>query len=196
MKRRWPRGFAKSLSCHIETESITYRVQKAADSSRLSLRRLGCLCIEKHCNFFEIPVLPRLMKTKIPSLLIIAFLPIAAISLASAQESTASGQPSAESNVISVVPQLEQAYSTLTYADHDYKGHRVKAMFHIQAAIRELGSSDSVKCHKVREAQTVSDAQLRSAQGILEQVQPQVTGKVLFHVTKAIGELTTALSIR
>lgn len=139
---------------------------------------------------------PQLMKTKISSLLIVAFLPIALISLSNAQESAASNQPSSESNAIGVIPQLEQAYITLANANHDYKGHRAKAMFHIKAAIRKLGASDSAKDGKVREAQTASDAQLRSAQGILEQVQPQVTGKVLFHVQKAIEELTTALSIR
>ena len=136
------------------------------------------------------------MKTKISFLLIVAFLPIALISLSNAQESAASNQPSSESNAIGVIPQLEQAYITLANANHDYKGHRAKAMFHIKAAIRKLGSSDTAESNKVRETQTVSDNQLRSAQSMLEQVQPQVTGKILFHVQKAIEELNIALSVR
>ena len=60
------------------------------------------------------------------------------------------------------VPVLRTAYITLATADHDYKGHRVKAMKAIEAACTLLGSNiaGEVKSH---EPQPISDAQLREA---------------------------------
>jgi hypothetical protein len=40
-----------------------------------------------------------------------------------------------------LVLQLNNAYSTLANADHDYQGHRVRAMNHIHGALRNLGMS-------------------------------------------------------
>ena len=40
---------------------------------------------------------------------------------------------------------LDDAYATLSQADHDYKGHRVKAMKQIELAVRELGGKISGK---------------------------------------------------
>jgi len=90
---------------------------------------------------------------------------------------------------------LSQAYFTLGSADHDYKGHRIAAMRQIEAAGKSLG----VNVHgdgKVREAQAVSDQQLRTAQGLLEQARTGLAGKPLKHVNQAIHHLSTALSIR
>jgi hypothetical protein len=64
---------------------------------------------------------------------------------------------------------LRQAYVTLSQADHDYKGH---------------------------EKQGVSDAQLRSAQGLLEQARPGLPEKAQKQVDKALDELSTALKIK
>jgi hypothetical protein len=90
---------------------------------------------------------------------------------------------------------LRQAYATLEQADHDYKGHRIDAMKQIEAAGKFLGVNvrGDGKSH---EAQGVSDAQLRTAQGLLEQARVGLTGKPLRHVNRAIHQITTALKIK
>ena len=90
---------------------------------------------------------------------------------------------------------LVQAYSTLEQADHDYKGHRKAAMKQIEAAARLLGVSVRGK-GKGHEPQGVSDAQLRSAQGLLQQAQSGLSGKPLRHVNKALQQLSIALNIK
>ena len=90
---------------------------------------------------------------------------------------------------------LVQAYTTLEQADHDYKGHRKAAMKQIEAAAKLLG----VKVRgdgKGHEKQGVSDAQLRTAQGLLQQAQSGLRGKSLGHVNKALQQLSIALSIK
>ena len=90
---------------------------------------------------------------------------------------------------------LVQAYTTLEQADHDYKGHRIAAMKQIEAAAKLLGvkvRSDG----RGHEKQGVSDAQLRTAQGLLQQAQSGLSGKPLRHVNKALQQLSIALSIR
>jgi hypothetical protein len=90
---------------------------------------------------------------------------------------------------------LVQAYTTLEHANHDYKGHRVAAMKQIEAAGKLLG----VKVRgdgKGHEKQGLSDAQLRTAQGLLQQARPGLSGKALKHVDKAMQELSIALSIK
>lgn len=90
---------------------------------------------------------------------------------------------------------LVQAYTALEQADHDYKGHRVAAMKQIEAAARLLG----VSVHgegRGHEAQGVSDAQLRTAQGLLQQARSGLSGKPLKHVNKALQQLSVALSIK
>lgn len=90
---------------------------------------------------------------------------------------------------------LVQAYTTLEHADHDYKGHRKAAMKQIGAAAKLLGVSVRGD-GKGHEKQGVSDAQLRSAQGLLQQAQSGLSGKALKHVDKALQELSLALSIK
>ena len=90
---------------------------------------------------------------------------------------------------------LVQAYTTLEQADHDYKGHRKAAMKQIEAAAKLLG----VKVRgdgKGHEKQGVSDAQLRTAQGLLQQAQSGLRGKPLGHVNKALQQLSIALNIK
>jgi hypothetical protein len=99
----------------------------------------------------------------------------------------------------SEVAYLQQVYATLATADHDYKGHRVKAMKAIEAACKLLGSN--VKGDgKGHEKQALSDAQLREAMGMLQQARGIVAGrgqqKVLAHIDTAIKELSIALTIR
>jgi len=90
---------------------------------------------------------------------------------------------------------LVQAYTTLQAADHDYKGHRVAAMKQIEAAAAILGVS--IKGDgKGHEKQVVSDTQLKTAQGLLEQARSGLSGKALKHVDNAIKQISTALSIK
>ena len=90
---------------------------------------------------------------------------------------------------------LVQAYTTLAQADHDYKGHRVAAMKQIEAAAKLLGVSVRGD-GKGHEKQGVSDAQLRTAQGLLQQARSGLNGKPLGHVNKALQQLSIALSIK
>jgi hypothetical protein len=80
-------------------------------------------------------------------------------------------------------------------ADHDYKGHRVKAMKQIEAAARILGV-DIRGDGKGHEQQGTSDAQLRTAQGLLQQARAGLPEKALKHVDAAISQISIALTIR
>ena len=94
-----------------------------------------------------------------------------------------------------VIGLLNQAYSLLSKADHDYKGHRIHAMHAIEAAARELGvklSGDG----SGGENQGSSDSQLRSAQSLLQQAVTGLTGRPLKHVSEAIKQLNIALTIK
>jgi hypothetical protein len=90
---------------------------------------------------------------------------------------------------------LNDAYATLAQAKHDYKGHRVRAMKQIEAAFGELGGKVSGKGRN-HEPQGTSDAQLRAAQGLLQQACAGLSGKALKHVQEAINQISIALSIR
>jgi len=91
---------------------------------------------------------------------------------------------------------LRQAYGLLSTADHDYKGHRVRAMKQIEVAAQHLGvvlRGDG----KGHEPQATSDAQLRSAQALLQQaVVGLKAGNGLAHIKLAIAQITIALQIR
>jgi hypothetical protein len=90
---------------------------------------------------------------------------------------------------------LDDAYATLAQADHDYKGHRVKAMKQIELAIQELGGKISGK-GRGHESQGTSDAQLRAAQGLLQQAAGGLSQKALKHVNAAVEQINIALSIK
>jgi len=90
---------------------------------------------------------------------------------------------------------LRQAYLTLSMADHDYKGHRVEAMKQIEAAAKLL-KADIHGDGRGHEKQRVSDEQLRIARGMLEQTRPELRGKPLKHVDRAIKQINIALKIR
>jgi hypothetical protein len=97
------------------------------------------------------------------------------------------------------VQTLTQAYSTLASADHDYKGHRIKAMHAIKKAARMMGQrlgGDG----KAKEPQSLSDEQLRGVQSMLQKVRGTVGGRnsqrVVQHINEAIQHLTVALSTK
>ena len=111
----------------------------------------------------------------------------------------ASRSASAANPAASESEALKNAYTTLSKADHDYKGHRRAAMNHIERACKLLGTP--IKGDgKAGEAQGVSDEQLRAAQSILQGVRTQAAAnnqkQVLAQVDAALGELSTALSIK
>ena len=91
---------------------------------------------------------------------------------------------------------LRQAYGLLSQADHDYQGHRIRAMKQIEVAAQHLGVNlrGDGKGH---EAQATSDGQLRSAQALLVQASGGLkAGNGLAHVKLAIAQLNIALGIR
>jgi hypothetical protein len=95
----------------------------------------------------------------------------------------------------SSITTLDDAYATLAQADHDYKGHRVKAMKQIELAVQALGGKISGK-GRGHEPQATSDAQLRAAQALLQQASGGLSGKSLKHVNAAITQISTALAIK
>jgi hypothetical protein len=94
---------------------------------------------------------------------------------------------------------LRRAYHILATGDHDYKGHRAKAMRAVEAAAKLLGTNIRGD-DKDREPQPLSDAQLRSAQGLLQNVlgaaEVKNQKRVTKHLNEAINQINIALSIR
>ncbi len=92
---------------------------------------------------------------------------------------------------------LREAYHLLATADHDYDGHRARAMHNTAEAARLIG----VRLRgggKAGEVQATSDEQLRKAQGVLEQALSPLAGrgKVIEHLNSAISQISIALKIR
>ena len=94
---------------------------------------------------------------------------------------------------------LTRAYRILATGDHDYKGHRVKAMHQIEAAAKLLGM-DLGGDAKDRQKQVLSDDKLRDARGLLEIVlnsaEVKAQPRISKHITEAINQINVALSIR
>ena len=102
---------------------------------------------------------------------------------------------SAQAQTTGPITLLDDAYATLAQCDHDYKGHRVHAMKQIDKAIHELGGRVSGHGHG-REPQGTSDAQLRAAEGLLQEVSASLPKKALKHVDEAMDQLKTALAVK
>ena len=94
---------------------------------------------------------------------------------------------------------LRSAYLILATGDHDYKGHRVKAMHQIEAAAKLLGMNLGGDA-KDKQPQPLSDAKLREASGLLSNVlgaaEVKSQKRVTKHITEAINQINTALTIR
>jgi hypothetical protein len=94
---------------------------------------------------------------------------------------------------------LRHAYRTLATGDHDYNGHRIKAMHAVEAAAKLLGM-DVAGDLKDRTPQKLSDEKLREAQSQITQVlgAAEVKGqkRVVKHLNLAVEEINTALSVR
>jgi hypothetical protein len=93
---------------------------------------------------------------------------------------------------------LTRAYRILATGDHDYKGHRVKAMHQVEAAAKLLGV-DLGGDAKDRQKQVLSDDKLRDAQGLLEIVlnsaEVKAQPRISKHISEAINQINVALSI-
>ena len=100
-----------------------------------------------------------------------------------------------QAQTASPIDALDDAFATLAQANHDYKGHRAKAMKQIELAVRELGGKISGK-GRGHEPQGASDAQLRAAQALLQQAAAGLSKKPLKHVNAAIAQINVALSIK
>ena len=123
-----------------------------------------------------------------------------AINLHAAPLETAPQKPAAKPKTPSNVEgMLAEAYADLDRADHDYKGHRIAAMKQIEEAAKamKLNLGGDGRGH---EKQGVSDEQLATAEGLLNQAKSQLSEekhkKALHHVNKALAELHTALKVK
>lgn len=93
------------------------------------------------------------------------------------------------------VQALDKAYGILAPLDHDYKGHRARAMHKIEEAAKALGST----LHgggKGGESQQESDAAVHQARVLLEQALPGLTGMPRHHAAEAIHQLHMALEVK
>jgi len=94
---------------------------------------------------------------------------------------------------------LHRAYHILATGDHDYKGHRAKAMHAVEAAAKLLGV-DLKGDYKEHEVQPLSDDKLREAKDLLAKVQLNADVKGQPHVSKhldrAIEEINAGLETR
>jgi hypothetical protein len=94
---------------------------------------------------------------------------------------------------------LQNAYLILATGNHDYQGHRVKAMHQIEAAAKLLGMSIGGDA-KDRQSQPLSDAKLREARGLLQSVlgaaEVKNQNRISKHITEAINQINVALTFR
>jgi hypothetical protein len=97
------------------------------------------------------------------------------------------------------IGQLRQAYAILAKADHDYDGHRIRAMHAVERACDVLGQ-DIRGDGKDVQPQATSDEELRQAQGIIQGVESDATSnkqeRVARHLAKAVSEIEVALSVK
>ncbi|HUA37571.1 MAG TPA: hypothetical protein VMA35_04130 [Candidatus Sulfopaludibacter sp.] len=93
---------------------------------------------------------------------------------------------------------LTRAYLILATGDHDYKGHRVKAMHQIEAAAKLLGVDLGGGAND-RQKQVLSDDKLRDARGLLEIVlnaaEVKAQPRISKHISEAIDQINVALSV-
>jgi hypothetical protein len=94
---------------------------------------------------------------------------------------------------------LRRAYHILATGDHDYKGHRAKAMVAVEAAGKLLGM-DLRGDDKDRQPQVLSDEKLREAQGLISSVLASADIKdqkrIVKHLNEAVNQINTALTVK
>ena len=94
---------------------------------------------------------------------------------------------------------LRQAYTILATGDHDYKGHRVKAMHAVEAAGKLLGL-DLAGDLRDHQPQFLSDDKLREAAGLIANVLAAAEVKnqkrITRHLNEAVKQINIALAIK
>lgn len=94
---------------------------------------------------------------------------------------------------------LRHAYRILATGDHDYNGHRVRAMHAVEAAGKLL-DMDLAGDLKDRTPQALSDDKLWEAQGLINQVlgaaEVKDQKRVVRHLNEAVKQINIALNIR
>ena len=94
---------------------------------------------------------------------------------------------------------LRTAYLDLIQGDHDYKGHRIKALRQVEAACKLIGFNVAGD-GDAHQAQARSDAVLRDAQNQLQTVRNAAAANgqadLQKHCDEAIKQIRTALSIK
>ena len=94
---------------------------------------------------------------------------------------------------------LRSAYLNLIAGDHDYKGHRIKALKQVEAACKLIGINVSGD-GDAKQAQARSDADLRGAQNLLQGVHNAAvaSGQAVLqqHVDEAIKQISIALTLK
>ena len=94
---------------------------------------------------------------------------------------------------------LRRAYTILATGDHDYKGHRVKAMRAVEAAGKLLGMDLSGDL-KDRTPQILSDDKLREAQGLITEVlgsaEVKDQDRIVKRLTEAVNQINAALATK
>ena len=108
-------------------------------------------------------------------------------------QTTQSSQGSGGMNSPANAALVQAAATDLATADHDYDGHRVKALAALQAFAKNNHIPLQEGGGKGGEAQITSDDQLRDAESKLQQVGPN--GGKYPNLSKAIREISTALSL-
>ncbi len=102
-------------------------------------------------------------------------------------------------DALSAADALRNAYAILKTGDHDYQGHRIKAMHEIEAAAKYMGVTLRGDVRD-KTPQALSDEKLREARGLLETVKVSGSAKsprqVVWRIDDAIKEINFALSIR
>jgi hypothetical protein len=88
---------------------------------------------------------------------------------------------------------LRRAYVILATGDHDYAGHRVKAMHAVEAAGKLLGM-DLAGDLKDRTPQVLSDDKLREAQGLITEVLGAAEVKDQKRITKRLDEAVNQIN--
>jgi hypothetical protein len=95
--------------------------------------------------------------------------------------------------------ELVHAYVLLKIADHDYAGHRGKALEEVSAAGKALGL-ELKGAGEDRERQWKSDKQLEEARRLLREARDKLEAKdrdrVASHVEVAIKEIDLALAVK
>ena len=94
---------------------------------------------------------------------------------------------------------LRDAYRILATGDHDYDGHRVRAMHAVEAAGKLLGM-DLDGDLKDRTPQALSDDKMREAEGLINKVLGDAEVKdqkrIVKHLGEAVKQIHTALKIK